>query len=150
TRLAPPVARAVWRRRQHVPTWVAPDTELRAMLRLCLEKNVERQFAKPFARGRYAFYMSDAVESYFHPIVSRDREEDFEIGKLIGRRVDHPYWDARLIRLLYEIPPECLAYNGYNKGLVRGPIAERFPGLGLERKKKTDALDFAMKLMKRE
>src|SRR5262249_54130495 len=39
---------------------------------------------------------------------------------------------------------------GYSKGLVRGPIAERFPGLGLERKKKTSALDFAMKLLRRE
>jgi asparagine synthase (glutamine-hydrolysing) len=150
TRLAPPVARAVWRRRQHVPTWVAPDTALRAELRLCLEKEVELQFGKVFTRGRYGFYMSDAMESYIHPTVSSDREEDFEIGKLAGQRLDHPYWDARLIRILYEIPPEWLAYNGRSKGFVRGPIAERFPGLGLERKKKVSSLDFGRELMRRE
>jgi asparagine synthase (glutamine-hydrolysing) len=150
TKITPHVARAIWRRRQHVFAWVAPDTELRAELRFRLESAVERQFGTPPTRGRYAFYMRDNASSYFHPLSSSDREEDFEVGKLIGQRLDHPYWDARLIRRLFEIPPEWLSHHGYSKGIVRGPIAKRFPGLGLEKKKKVFATSFFIELMRRE
>jgi asparagine synthetase B (glutamine-hydrolysing) len=152
TGFAPSLARTIWRRRQHIPAWVAPDSELRAELRRCFEREIERQFSqpKPFPRGRFGFYTSDAMEYYIHPLVSSDREEDFEIGKMVGQRLLHPYWDAGLIRSLAAIPPEWLAYNGRSKGLIRGPIAESFPGLGLERKKKVSSLDFGMNLMRRE
>jgi hypothetical protein len=150
TSVAPPLARAVWRRRQKVPVWVAPDAELKQRLRFCLEEEVEKQFATPAIRGRYGYYKSDSIASYIHPLASGDREEDFEVGKLVGQRFYHPYWDARLIHCLCRVPPELLAYSGYSKGLVRGPVAKRFAGLGLERKKKVSALSFYMELMKRE
>jgi asparagine synthetase B (glutamine-hydrolysing) len=150
TAFAPAIMRFVWRRRQLVPRWVAPDVELRKEIHSRLEADIERQFAKQFDRGPYAFYMEDAVASYVHPLSSGDREEDFEVGKLVKQRFFHPYWDARLIRCLCEIPPEWLAYNGYSKGLVRGTIAERFPGLGLEKKKKVSAARFYAETMRRE
>jgi asparagine synthase (glutamine-hydrolysing) len=150
TGIAPDVARAIWRRRQRIPAWVAPDTELRADLLVRIESDIERQFRSRFTRGRYAFYMRDAEASYIDPISSGEREEDFEVSKLVGQRLDHPYLDARLIRRLHEIPPELLSYAGFSKGLVRGPVAKRFPNLGLERQKKILATNFFADLMRRD
>jgi asparagine synthase (glutamine-hydrolysing) len=148
--VAPSIARAVWRRRQQAPAWVAPDNELRRELHLYFEGEVEKHFAKKVIRGPYGFYKSGAIASYIHPLISGDREEDFEVGKLLGLRFYHPYWDRRLIQCLCTMPPELLAYEGYSKGLVRGPVAQRFAGLGLERKKKVSALTFYVERMKRE
>jgi len=146
-RMAPFAARAIWRRREQIPAWVAPDPELRGDLLLRRENAVERQFSTRFSRGRHAFYISNAEEIYMHPLSAGDREEDFEVGKLVGQRLDHPYWDTRLIRRLHEIPPEWLSHNGYSKGLVREPIATRFPALGLEKKKKVMSMRFFVELM---
>jgi asparagine synthase (glutamine-hydrolysing) len=130
--------------------WVAPDPRLQADVRARREVEVERVLEAPKVGGRFHFYASDGGMVLDHPILSADREDDYEVGRRAGVEVLHPYWEPDLISFLYRVPPELLLKGGLEKGLVRSTIARRFPRLGFERQKKVLSVDYHYSVVRRE
>ena len=100
--------------------------------------------------GRFRFYASDGEIALDHPVISANREDDYEIGRRAGAELLHPYWEPDLISFLYRVPPELLLQGGLEKGLVRNTIARRFPSFGFERQKKVVSADYHYSIIRRE
>ena len=96
------------------------------------------------------FYFQEIRSGLDHPLTSMELEETFEMGKILGVRFLHPFWDADVVDLLYRTPPELLIRRGRAKGLVRETVARRFPHLGLERQKKVASTSFFESVLRRE
>ncbi len=126
------------------PAWVAPSPNLRRTQRERLEAQVT---APPPQDG---FYVQEIRESLQHPLVSLEREERFEFGRLNGVRYAHPFWDPDLVDMLMRTPPACLNRAGRSKGLVRETVAGRVPGLRLDRQVKRTGTGFSRTLIARE
>jgi asparagine synthetase B (glutamine-hydrolysing) len=134
-RLAPGRLRDRWRRQvlQERPAWIAPDPSLRRELDQHLEQALDRRLA---SREPAGFYVP-SLRSIFDSVVRvMELEEAFEFGRRFGIRNLQPFWDAELVDFLFRTPPALLSRDGLVKGLVRRPVARRFPGLQLERQKK--------------
>jgi asparagine synthetase B (glutamine-hydrolysing) len=127
------------------PGWVAPDPALRREL----DERWERRRARPQPSAG-AFYLRGAREFLDHPLTSMEFEEAYENGRRLGLRIRHPFWDPDLVQLLYRMPPQLLQQGGRSKGLVRGMLSRRFPGLGFEKQKKVVSLEFFRGLMLEE
>lgn len=123
-------------RRASSRPWVAPDGELKADLDRRIEALVTP--SDP-ARG---FYFHEVRSGLDHTLTSMELEEVFEMGRGLGVRIMHPYWDADLVDMLYRTPPHLLMRAGRAKSLVRETVARRFPALGLDRQKKVAATSF--------
>ena len=137
--------------RQHVrrlmsktPDWVAPARALRRELR----DRVERGLMPPRPEG--GFYLQEIRGGIDHPLMSLELEETFELGRRLGVRMLHPYWDPDLVDMLYRTPPHLLSHDGRSKGVVRERLARRFPGLRFERQKKMRATQFYRSVVQRE
>ena len=137
-------ARRVRRVMGETPKWVAPDRALRNEL----DARVDRWL--PSANPRTGFYFQDVRASLDHPLTSTELEEMFENGRRSGLRFRHPYWDADIVDMLYRTPPHLLFAGGRAKSLVRGAMALRFPGLGLDRQKKRAGTTFYRSVLMRE
>ena len=149
---APAVLQARRRRafaRTELP-WIAPDPRLRAEVRARREAEVGRLRHAPRVGGRFHFYASDGVMVLDHPVISAQREDDYEVGRRAGVELLHPYWEPDLISFLYRVPPELLLRGGLEKGLVRSTIARRFPSLGFERQKKVVSADYHYSIIRRD
>jgi asparagine synthetase B (glutamine-hydrolysing) len=85
-----------------------------------------------------------------HPERSREQEEDFEIGRRLSLRIQHPYWDPDLISFLCRVPPRLLLAKGREKGLVRQATHRRFPEAGFERQRKVSAVSFFQERLEAE
>jgi asparagine synthase (glutamine-hydrolysing) len=144
------VAPARWhanRRRRFAtlrPSWVAPDP--------AVWKAVEARFDRSMdaARPPEGFYVREMRTALQHPAVTHDMEETQEFGRRFGLRVLHPFWDVDLIEMLYRVPPSRLMADGRSKALLRHRIAERLPGLGLERRGKVSAAHVFAGVMRQE
>ena len=126
------------------PGWVAPDGGLRAEQRWRVER------ALPVPDPPNGFYMRQARLTLDHALVSWQEEERFEMGKHLGVRFLHPFWDPDVVDLCYRSMPTFMAQGGRTKGLVRSTIARRFPGLGLDEQRKVVAKSFFHSLLLRE
>ncbi|PYR38108.1 MAG: hypothetical protein DMF90_04450 [Acidobacteria bacterium] len=126
------------------PDWVAPNPALRRELRDRAERGL-----MPL-RPPCGFYLQEIRSGIEHPLMSLELEETFELGRRLGVRLLHPYWDADLVDMLYRTPPPLLSRGGRSKGLVRDKMARRFPGLGFERQKKMGAAQFYRTVIQRE
>jgi asparagine synthase (glutamine-hydrolysing) len=124
--------------------WLSDDPSVRADL----DRRTEDLLTP--AAPSHGFYFQEVRGSLDHPLVSMEMEEAFEIGRRIGVRFQHPYWDAEVVELLYRTPPELLVRDGRAKGLVRETVAKRFASLGLERQKKVAATSFYQALIRDE
>lgn len=118
------------------PSCLSRDPSLRA-----------EQFARALAtvtdsRPRDGFYVRELRTFIDDPLMSMTFEQQHAIGRRLGVRFLHPYWDPDVVEHLYRTPPEILTRGLRTKGMVRATVARRFPGLGLERKKKIWALSF--------
>jgi hypothetical protein len=132
-----PGALTAYRRRRHwrsAPEWVAPDPALRREVYQSLGRSDEVGAQGPQPELLYL--------RYHRRLVEMDLEDDFEIGRQLGLRVLNPFWDADVVDFLYRIPPALLNRGGRTKGLVRGTLARRFPGLGFERQRKLVLFNF--------
>jgi asparagine synthetase B (glutamine-hydrolysing) len=118
------------------PSWVAPDPELRA------EMKRRSPMALAPANPGGGFYARESRNTLDHMLMSRDLEEQYELGRRMGIRFLHPYWDVDLAAHIYRTPPSLLLKGGRAKGAVREMMAQRFPGLGFEKQAKSSALDF--------
>jgi asparagine synthetase B (glutamine-hydrolysing) len=126
------------------PAWVAPDPELRAEQRLRAESGLT---ASDPPNG---FYIREARICLDHPLVSWLGEEQFEMGKRFGVRILNPYMDPDVVDLCFRSMPHLFVVGGWTKGLVRGTVARRFPGLELERQRKVVSVPFYQSLLLRE
>jgi asparagine synthetase B (glutamine-hydrolysing) len=133
------VAPAAWHRRRRArllaerPGWVAPDPAIRAAMDARIES-----WMTP-ARPPQGFYVREMRTALMHPGITHDMEETQEFGRRLGQRLLHPFWDVDLVTLLYRTPPALLIEDGRSKSLLRKRLAQRLPGLGLERRVKVSA-----------
>ena len=117
------------------PPWVAPDPSLRVQVAERLEAAYVRDET---ARGRDTYYgrdtrsRLDSADKWFR------EEETFVVGRRMGTPVREPFWDPDLIELLVRVRPQARRVGGLAKGLVRRPLARRFPGLGFEAQRKSN------------
>jgi asparagine synthetase B (glutamine-hydrolysing) len=132
------------------PPWVAPSGSLQREVRERIDKRAEQRMREPEPSGRYGFYFRGMDSPVTHPDRSREQEEDFEVGRILGLRIHHPYWDPDLISFLSRIPPRLLLAAGREKGLVREATKRRFPGAGFERQRKVSALSFFQQILENE
>jgi asparagine synthetase B (glutamine-hydrolysing) len=120
-----------------VPSWLAPDAELRSeLLELAVSKRME---LKPKPGD---FYANEIRRGLDHPILAVDMEEAFEKGRRLGVEILMPYFDPDLVDLLCRTHPRVLAKGNRSKSLVRESMASRVAGLGLERQKKITTGNF--------
>jgi asparagine synthetase B (glutamine-hydrolysing) len=126
------------------PVWVAPDQELRAEQRRRAESGLT---ASDPPNG---FYIREARTSLDHTLISWQGEEQFEMGKRFGIRFLHPFLDPDVVDLCFRSMPHLFMVGGWTKGLVRGTVARRFPGLDLERQRKLTVISFYQSLLLRE
>jgi asparagine synthetase B (glutamine-hydrolysing) len=126
------------------PVWVAPDGELRAAQRVRVER------ALPDPDPRNGFYMRNARLCLDHVLLSWQEEERFEMGKRFDVRFLHPFWDPDVVDLCYRSLPTFMSQGGRTKALVRGTIARRFPGQGLEEQRKVVARSYYHSVLLRE
>lgn len=143
-RFTPEVVRAKRRRdlRTLAPPWVAPSGTLAREVAERIEQRVDQRMREPEPSGGYGFYFRGMDSPLLHPERSREQEEEFAIGRALGLRVQHPYWDPDLVSFLCRVPPRLLLANGREKGLVRETTNRRFPGAGFERQRKVSAVTF--------
>jgi asparagine synthetase B (glutamine-hydrolysing) len=123
------------------PAWVAPDPALRA-------SQARRAAAcVPDANPPHGFYLREMRTGLDHAIVTMELEERHEVGRRLGLRFLHPFWDADVVDLLFRTPPALLDRDGRSKGLIRQTLARRLPELGLSAQKKVAATSFHQSLM---
>ena len=138
-------------RTKQTPEWIADDPELRHELNQRTENSILRYMERPEPEGPYGFYKFSAVSYTFsHPLNALSQEEDFAIGRQLGMRLMHPYWDDQLVQFMCKVPPRLLLRGGREKGLVRQSVARRFPKLGFERQKKVLASFLFVSKMQQE
>ena len=125
-------------------SWLTDDPSLRA------ERDRRMEDLLTPAVPPNGFYFQEVRASLDHPLVSMEMEEAFEIGRRIGVRIQHPYWDQEVVELLYRTHPDLLIRHGRAKGLVRETVSRRFASLGLERQKKVAATSFYQALLRDE
>jgi len=139
-----------WKRRRlrkHLaaaPPWVAPDPAVRRAQLARLEAEITAPVPSD------GFYVRELRESLRHPLVSLEREERFELGRLNGIRYAQPFWDPDLVDMLMRTRPEHLNRDGRSKGLVRQTVAARVPGLDLDRQIKRAGTSFSRALIASE
>ncbi len=120
-----------------LPSWLAPDPELRRQMLVRLEEKWARQTRQE------SFYLTSVRGAFSSTVLQILLEERFYRDASVGAFTIHPYWDRSVIEFLLRTPPEILNQGGRPKALVRQAMAERFPNLGFEKQKKVFALDFA-------
>ena len=93
--VAPDLVRAKRRRdlKRLAPPWVAPSGELERQVGERIEQRIEQRMHEPEPSGGYGFYFRGMDSPVLHPERSREQEEDFEVGRRLGLRIQHPYWD---------------------------------------------------------
>jgi asparagine synthase (glutamine-hydrolysing) len=134
-RFAPRLLQAKRRALRRIPGWFVADPSLREEIEATLEPPVT-------ASEMGGFYVRDLRVPLDHYMVSMEFEEDFEVARRGGVERLYPFLDADLLDFLYRTPPTLLNRGGRAKGLVRGMMAERFPGLGFESQRKVGATNF--------
>jgi hypothetical protein len=125
-------------------SWVAAKPALRSEL----DARVKQWL--PSAIPSRGFYLDDVRRSLEHPLTSMELEEIFEMGRWLGVRFLHPYWDAEVVDILYRTPPLLLFGGGRAKSVVRATMARRFPALGLDRQKKRAGTAYFSSVLDRE
>lgn len=118
------------------PSWVAPDSRLRADLRARAGGALgPSRPARGFAAAERASSLSGAIPQI-------DREEWFVAGQLCGMAFAHPYHDADLVQFFTALPVDLSNAGGWLRGLARRQLAARLPGCGFERQRKVLASAF--------
>jgi asparagine synthase (glutamine-hydrolysing) len=126
--------------REHRPDWLAPDSVLsqEVEVRAGLIRPIEAE-GTTFASDNYPFLEN--------PIGAMEREEAFERGRRLGVETFMPFWDADLDAFLARVPPHLMNQGYWSKGLIRGPLAARFPDAGFQSQKKVLSTTLSTRLM---
>jgi asparagine synthetase B (glutamine-hydrolysing) len=128
------------RARRGLPGWVAGDAALRRRVieRMTVARRAERK--ERSAMGSH--YWAEARKSLHHPIVVMEMENKFEMGREAGVRFVEPYWDPRVVELLYRTPPDVLNAGGNAKALAHQIIRREMPAFKIPAQKKLALSDF--------
>jgi asparagine synthase (glutamine-hydrolysing) len=126
------------------PAWVAAEGQLRRSLQQRTELAL-KDMSPPDG-----FYWREVRTAFSHPLISMEFEELFEFGSRVGVRMQHPYWDADLVEMLYRTHPDVLNAGGRSKGLVRAAVERRFPELGFGRQRKVAATSYSKQLFREQ
>jgi len=126
----------VFRTVRNDPKWVAPDKSIRQ----AQMSRLRDSFVDLDPPG--GLYLREVAKALTHTVVTWEMEEQYEVGKRLGVRLLHPYWDPDLVDALFRSQPALLNAGGRSKGLVRQSLAARFPALGFERQRKVHASRF--------
>jgi asparagine synthetase B (glutamine-hydrolysing) len=145
--IAAPEAWDRWRAAKVVassPSWLVDDPALAA-----------QQFARALAsvtpaRPVGGFYQRESRMTLDLVLNSWLFEEQHQLGRRMGVRYVHPYWDADLVAHVYRVRPERLNDQYRTKALVRRTLARRFPSVGFERQRKAEALGFFASIVRSE
>lgn len=132
------------RARRACPSWLAPGRELRQQL-------LEHGRSRAAGGVTESFYVREMRRGLDHPLLGLELEESFEMGRRLGIQFAHPFLDPDLVAYLYRLPPEGLVGSGGpDRALVRDGLASRFPDLGFDRQRKSDARQFFAELARAE
>lgn len=123
------------------PDWVTASSELR-------QRMVERREAYQEPVKGQSNYLRKLKATFRSFVAMTALEESFEMGRRLGLRICHPFWDVDLIKFLCRVPPKLLHKGDRSKALVRMMLKKRFPSLGLERQKKIEQDDLFTSLMR--
>jgi asparagine synthetase B (glutamine-hydrolysing) len=116
------------------PPWLAPDPALRTEV----AQRIERALARDERLARTdSFYLREKRLMLDLPQKWAIAEEMFVFGQRAGVQIQQPFWDADLVQLLSRTHPRALNRNGVTKALVRGALAQRFPGAGFATRRKS-------------
>jgi asparagine synthase (glutamine-hydrolysing) len=121
-----------------MPEWLAPDERMRRVL----AERSERFDGMDDLRHSGSFYVDEIRMALDHPLASLEAEEWFHAFAPTRVRVRHPFYDPDLVEFLFRVPPERLLDGGRSKGLVRGTLERRFPGLGFGVQAKVEATSY--------
>jgi asparagine synthetase B (glutamine-hydrolysing) len=126
--------------RESRPDWLAPDP--------VLSEEVEQRagLIRPIEAVGTEF-ASDNFPFLENPIGAMEREEAFERGRRLGVETFMPFWDADLDAFLARVPPHLMNQDYWSKGLVRSPLAARFPAAGFQTQKKVLSTTLSTRLM---
>lgn len=134
-----------WRTARRPPEWLAPDSDLRRRL----VESPDREPAEDLSGA--GFYVREMRRGLDHPLVALELEESFEMGRRLDLRIGHPFLDSDLVEYLYRVPPSVLiGSGGPDRALVRDRLAQRFPEVGFEGLRKSDARPFFARLARTE
>ncbi|MCP4204742.1 MAG: hypothetical protein GY769_22775 [bacterium] len=145
-RLVPSASRWARQRRlrRGMPRWLAPDRGFRRELS-------ERTGSLSSLRFGSSFYVREMRRGLDHPLVALELEESFELGRRFDVKLAHPFFDPDLVEFLYRVPPRLLIGDGGpDRKLVRRMLELRFPDLGFDSLRKSDARAFFGQLVRAE
>lgn len=114
--------------------WMAPDPTLHAQVARRVEESLVGDAG---ATRPESFYLRDTRAMLDLPQKWMTHEETFVLGRRMGLRVEHPFWDADLIDFLVRVRPHVLLRGGYSKALTRHALVRRFPDLGFAQQRKS-------------
>ena len=114
-----------------------PATGCRAIRRCAPSSSARALATVADSRPREGFYVRELRTFIDDPLMSMTFEEQHAVGRRIGVRFLHPYWDPDLVEHLYRTPPEILTRGLRTKGHGAAAVARRFPGLGLRAQKES-------------
>jgi asparagine synthase (glutamine-hydrolysing) len=127
------------RRRQfaqhNIPSWLAPDPEVR--------EKIFARAEKAAARPKGTFYQRDIVNTILNqPLTVLYKEDNFESSRRTGVLMLEPFYDPDVVAFLVRMPPWLRSRGGRYKGLLRQILHQRFPELGYDRQQKPYATNF--------
>jgi asparagine synthase (glutamine-hydrolysing) len=126
--------------------WIAPDDGLRREVAARLERAVA-EAPRPAAGSAFAANLRAGLDSSW---AWQRCEENFTLGRRAGVRLYDPLWDPDLADLLMRVRPAYCNRDGYSKGVLRRPLARRFPRLGFDRQEKLMLGTFISPVVARE
>lgn len=124
--------------RSFLPEWFHPEREIENAIAQRIEQEIEEGLKRILPKS---YYIHETENVFDHVIVSLDMEEEYENSRRVGMPILGLYQHQELVDFLFRVHPEVLNTGKAYKGLVRGIMERRFPGLGLDRQKKIGATD---------
>lgn len=125
------------RARAALPSWLAPDAEVREAL---VETLVAQRPAALLPDGSVPGNVyRHAQRSVVNPYFQYELEVGHHVESACGLRLLSPYHDRHMVKFLNSIPPSMLLHRDQYKGLLRPVAARLLPDLGLESQRKVYA-----------
>ena len=116
------------------PAFLLPDESLLKQIEQ-RETDWWDQTHSELATGNFSLQFSRSMLDLPEKIIFH--EETFALAQRSGVRISQPFWDADLIELMMKIQPQVRMRGGFTKALLLGPLMQRFPENGFEKRKKS-------------
>ena len=118
-----------------MPSWLAPDPELRGQLYLRSEMSS--------SQDSRTFYEREIMDTILNqPLTVLYKEDNFECSRRTGVLMLEPFYDPEVIQFLVRVPPWLRCRGERYKGLLRQFLHGRHPQFGYDRQPKPYATGF--------